>query len=189
MSLSKTFCRLSLGAGALALLAACATQPEPPKARPEPPPPPAQPAPPPPPPPRAPTAEERQRAEQLANESVLQLQAGDATNGRRLLEQALALDPNNDLARLMMRQITANPVAELGTTSFNYTIKSDDTLAKLAQRFMITAHFRPTGMRRPRSLACPSSESRSGTCTARNFNREFFVSCIFTIGAPVGAHL
>ena len=72
---------------------------------------------------------------------VLQLQAGETANGKKLLEQALALDSNNDLARLMMRQITADPVAELGTTNFNYTIQRDDTLAKLAQRFLNDRHL------------------------------------------------
>jgi len=128
-------------AGALFLCAACATQPEkgPPLAEavPAPAEKPAEPAPAPTPlPPHAPTAEERQRAEQLANESVGRLQAGDSAAGRSLLEQALALDPKNELARLMMRQVTADPVAELGTVNFAYTIERDETLAKLAQRFL-----------------------------------------------------
>jgi tetratricopeptide (TPR) repeat protein len=127
---------------ALALLAACATAPETkPAAAPPPPAPQPAPEPPPPPPPRAPTPEERQRAEQLANESVVQLQAGDAANGKRLLEQALALDRNNDLARLMMRQLTGDPVTELGATHFSYTIQRDDTLAKLAQRYLGDRHL------------------------------------------------
>jgi tetratricopeptide (TPR) repeat protein len=85
---------------------------------------------------RAPTAEERQRAEQLANDSVLQLQAGDAGAGRTLLDQALGLDPNNELARMMMQQMTADPATELGATHFTYTIQREDTLARLAQRFL-----------------------------------------------------
>ena len=138
----KTIVRTFLCAGTLIFLAACATQPPPPKADAAvPAPAPVAPPPPPPPPPRAATAEERQRAEQLANESVLQLQAGETANGKRLLEQALALDPNNELARLMMRQLTADPVAELGTTNFSYTIQRDDTLAKLAQRFLNDRHL------------------------------------------------
>jgi tetratricopeptide (TPR) repeat protein len=76
----------------------------------------------------------------LANDSVIQLQAGDAAAGKKQLEQALALDPSNELAVLMMRQVTADPIAELGTTHFNYTIKRDDTLAKLAQRFLNDRH-------------------------------------------------
>jgi tetratricopeptide (TPR) repeat protein len=125
----------------LVVLASCATQPEPKPAVAPPAPQPVPPPPPSPPPPRVPTAEERQRAEQLANESILQLQAGESENGKKLLEQAQALDPNNELARLMMRQITADPVAELGSVNFNYTIQRDDTLAKLAQRFLGDRHL------------------------------------------------
>jgi tetratricopeptide (TPR) repeat protein len=88
-----------------------------------------------------PTAEERSRAEQLATESINPLQAGDAATGRGLVEQALALDPNNELARLLMRQLTADPVAELGSVNFAYTIQRDDTLARLAQRFLGDRHL------------------------------------------------
>jgi tetratricopeptide (TPR) repeat protein len=136
----------SIGASisvAIALfVAGCATPPEqtqPPPVQSAPPKPTtiaAQPKQPEPAPARAPTAEERQRAEQLANDSVIQLQAGDAAAGRSLLEQALALDPSNELARTMMHQLTVDPVAELGTTHFSYTIQREDTLARLAQRFM-----------------------------------------------------
>lgn len=138
-----TFRRILLGGSALALLAACASpQPEPPKPRVDAPAPAAPPpAPTPPPPPRVPTAEQRQRADQLANESVLQLQAGDAVTGRKSLEQALGLDPNNELARTMMRQLTADPVAELGSTNFSYTIQGGDTLANLARRFLGDRHL------------------------------------------------
>ena len=132
-------------AGVLLFLAACVT-PEKPAPTPPPPPPPepapaVQPVEPKaPPPPRVPTAEERQRADQLASDAIVRLQAGDEPAGRGLLEQALALDANNALAQLMMRQVTADPVAELGSTHFPYTIQRDDTLAKLAQRFLGDRH-------------------------------------------------
>ena len=42
---------------------------------------------------------------------------------------------------MMMRQMTADPVAELGSTNFNYTIQPDDTLARLAQRFLGDRHL------------------------------------------------
>jgi tetratricopeptide (TPR) repeat protein len=131
----------ALGAGTFAALlcASCATTPEPASEAPPPAPAPSptpSPPPPAPKPPRVPTAEERQRAEQLAGEAVVLLQTGDAVPARQKLDQALALDSNNDLAKLMMRQMTADPVAELGATHFSYTIQRDDTLAKLAQRFL-----------------------------------------------------
>lgn len=132
---------------ALLLFAACTAPPEKPAGPPPPPPAPepaptaGPPAPKPPPPPRPPTADERLRAEQLANESVLRLQAGDEAAGRSLLEQAMALDPANALAQMMMRQVTADPVSELGSTHFQYTIQRDDTLARLAQRFLNDRHL------------------------------------------------
>lgn len=139
MASDKTSGRTLLGAAALAMLTACATEPAaPPPAAPPPPAPATQPPPPPPrpAPPRQPTEDDKRRAEQLANDAVLQLQAGEQANGQGLLEQALALDPNNALAIKMMQQLTTDPVAAYGATHFTYTIQRDDTLAKLAQRFM-----------------------------------------------------
>ena len=131
------------GAAALLLCAACET---PPKPAPAPPPPAPAPArvetpPPPPPAPRVPTPEEKRRAEQLASESVNILQAGDMAAGRSVLDQALALDPNNELARLMLKQITVDPVAELGSANFSYTIQPGDSLARLAQRYLNDRHL------------------------------------------------
>lgn len=87
-------------------------------------------------PPRAPTAEERRNAEQLAIDSINRLQVGDVAGGRALLDQALALDPKNELAKLMLKQLNVDPVTELGAASFPYTIERDETLAKIAQRFL-----------------------------------------------------
>ncbi len=131
-------------AAALLLCTACET---PPKPAPPPAPPPApaparvETPPPPPPAPRVPTPEEKRRAEQLANESVNILQAGDMAAGRAMLDQALALDANNELARLMLKQITVDPVAELGSANFPYTIQSGDSLARLAQRYLNDRHL------------------------------------------------
>jgi tetratricopeptide (TPR) repeat protein len=97
--------------------------------------------PPPPPAPRVPTPQEKQRAEQLANESVNILQAGDMAAGRGMLDQALALDPNNELARLLMKQLTVDPVAELGSASFTYIVQPGETLAILAQKFLADRHL------------------------------------------------
>lgn len=144
MLANKTFRATITSAAALLLCAACETPTKPTPA-------PAPPAPaaparvetpaPPPPAPRVPTPQEKQRAEQLANESVNILQTGDLAAGRGVLDQALALDPNNELARLMMKQITADPVAELGSTNFGYTIQPGDSLAILARRFLNERHL------------------------------------------------
>ena len=143
MLADKTLRTSLTSAAALLLCAACET---PPKPAPTPAPPPPAPArvetpPPPPPAPRVPTPQERQRAEQLANEAVTILQAGDMAAGRGALDQALALDPNNELARLMLKQITVDPVAELGDANFPYTIQPGDSLARLAQRFLNNRHL------------------------------------------------
>lgn len=171
------------GIGALLLCAACATPPE----RVDPPAPvavaparvaapPAQPAPP---PVRVPpTPQEKQRAEQLAAESVKVLEIGDVVAGRGLVEQALALDPNNELARLMMKQIIADPVAELGSTNFSYTIQPGDTLALLARKhlkdnhlFLILARYnniaQPNNIQVGREIKIPGkAPTRTGEPTA-----------------------
>ncbi len=144
MLADKTLRTSLTAAAALVLCAACETPPKPAPT----PAPPVQPAParvetppPPPPAPRVPTPQERQRAEQLASESVNILQAGDMAAGRSVLDQALALDPNNELARLMLKQVTVDPVAELGSVNFSYTIQPGDSLARLAQRFLNDRHL------------------------------------------------
>ena len=55
---------------------------------------------------------------------------------RRHLEEALKLDPSNDLAKKLMDQIRADPQKELGTTFWRYTVQRDDSLSKLAQQYL-----------------------------------------------------
>jgi len=116
-------------------LAACVT-PAPP------PPPPADPvvtAPPPPPPPPEPvppTAAEQALSQKSAMQAIEMLEAGQEEQARNELQRALQLDPANKLANNLMRQITADPVAQLGRESFAYTVQSSDTLSRIAGRFM-----------------------------------------------------
>ncbi|WP_377155199.1 LysM peptidoglycan-binding domain-containing protein [Roseateles sp. UC29_93] len=116
-------------------LAACVT-PAPP-----PPPPPdpvvtAPPPPPPPPEPVPPTAAEQALAQKTAMQAIELLEAGQEDQARNELQRALQLDPGNKLANNLMRQITADPVAQLGRESFAYTVQSSDTLSRIAGRFM-----------------------------------------------------
>ena len=116
-------------------LTACVT-PKPPPPPPEPvvaaPPPP----PPPPPEPVPPTAAEQALAQKTAMQSIELLEAGQEDQARNELQRALQLDPANKLANNLMRQITADPVAQLGRESFAYTVQSSDTLSRIAGRFM-----------------------------------------------------
>jgi tetratricopeptide (TPR) repeat protein len=81
-------------------------------------------------------AQAKAQAQKLTVEAVTQLQNGDEPGATRTLEQALALDPANDLARKLMDQIRADPQKELGTVFFRYTVQRDDSLSKLAQQYL-----------------------------------------------------
>jgi tetratricopeptide (TPR) repeat protein len=121
------------------MLVACAT-PEPPKPAP-PPPAPVVVAPEPPKPvapavPELSPAQAKAQAQKLTIESVTQLQNGDEASAQRTLEQALALDPANDLAKKLMEQIKADPQKELGVVFFRYTVQRDDSLSKIAQQYL-----------------------------------------------------
>jgi Tfp pilus assembly protein PilF len=119
--------------------AACAS--EPPAPTPAPAPAPAQPAPAPeqpaaPAPPPEATRESKAQAQRAALEAVDQLQNGDEAAARATLERSLAMDPANELAKRLMDQIRADAQRELGPVFFRYTVQPDDSLSKLAQRFL-----------------------------------------------------
>ncbi len=134
--------RTGAALAALALVVAACATPEPPKPAPAPPPPapvvvaPEPPKPVPPPVPELSPAQAKAQAAKLAIESVTQLQNGDEPGAQRTLEQALALDPTNDLAKKLMDQIKADPQKELGVVFFRYTVQRDDSLSKIAQTYM-----------------------------------------------------
>ena len=91
-------------------------------------------------PPAAPTeispALAKPQAQKLTIEAVDQLQSGDEASARVTLEQALTLDPGNELARKLNDQIKADAQRELGSTFFRYTVQRDDSLSKLAQQYL-----------------------------------------------------
>ena len=86
--------------------------------------------------PEVPPAEARPMAARLALQAVDQLQGGDDIGARATLEQALKLDPNNELAKNLMNQINADAQRELGSTFFRYTVQPGESLSRLAQQYM-----------------------------------------------------
>jgi Tfp pilus assembly protein PilF len=128
---------------AVLLCAACASEPTSgpgapaspqrpaaPTAAPSPPPEPVAPT------PAEPTRESRAEAQRIALQAVDQLQNGDEPAARATLDRALAMDPANELAKRLVDQIRADAQRELGATFFRYTVQPDDSLSKLAQRFL-----------------------------------------------------
>jgi hypothetical protein len=119
-------------------LAACASKPAP---APVPAVPPAAvllPAPEPPPPavPAAVSPAAQQSAQKLAQSAVELLDAGNEDQALGAIDRPLASDPNNVLADKLLRQITADPVATLGRESWNYTVRSGESLSTIAGRYM-----------------------------------------------------
>ena len=112
--------------GALALLAAaCAATPKPAVVAPPPPPPPvAAPAPPPPP--------VRDRLRQ----AVELLDGGQPVPARALLASVLAEEPDNAVAKTLLRQIDIDPRQLFGERSFAHRIAPGETLSSLAERYL-----------------------------------------------------
>jgi LysM domain len=127
----------------VAMLHGCATEskggapatalPPAPSPAPEAPPPP----PPPPPPPKVPaTQAQQQQAQRYALAAVDALESGNEDLARTDIASALGVDWQNKLALSLARQMTDDPAATLGRESFAYTVKSGETLSKIAQRYL-----------------------------------------------------
>ena len=86
--------------------------------------------------PEIPAAEAKPAAQRLALQAVDQLQVGDEAGARSTLEQALKLDPANDIAKNLMSQINADAQKELGAVFFRYTVQPGESLSRLAQQYM-----------------------------------------------------
>jgi tetratricopeptide (TPR) repeat protein len=86
--------------------------------------------------PEVPAAEARPMAARLALQAVDQLQVGDEAGARATLDQALKLDPANDLAKNLLAQINADAQRELGATFWRYTVQPGESLSRLAQQYM-----------------------------------------------------
>ncbi|SEL36343.1 Tetratricopeptide repeat-containing protein [Roseateles sp. YR242] len=72
----------------------------------------------------------------MAMSAVDMLEAGQEDQARAEIQRALALDSTNKLANSLMRQITGDPAQMLGRESFSYTVRPNDTLSRIAGRFM-----------------------------------------------------
>jgi len=108
-------------------------------------------------PPLPPSAAEKVQAQELALHAAKLLDEGHESEARAELQKALALDRENALAKNLMSQITADPVATLGTKAFKYTVRPGDTLSKIADvylkdqyKFYILARY--NNINPPRSL-------------------------------------
>ena len=135
--MNRTVAQLLLTAG---VLTACQTPPPvPPPVAPAPidVPVPVAPAPPAPPPPTGPvSAAAQQQAQKAALVAVDALESGHEEAARTELKRALGLDPQNKLALNLARQVINDPVEMLGRDSFAYTVRSSDTLSRIAGRFL-----------------------------------------------------
>lgn len=77
------------------------------------------------------------QAQKMTIGAVELLEAGNEEQAKTDLQRVLASDPGNKLAQNLLRQITAtDPVAMLGRESFPYTVRSSDTLSRIAGRFL-----------------------------------------------------
>lgn len=150
---------LVLLAVAAAALTACATPPPPAPVAVKPPPQP-EPAPPPPPPEpeAAPTPQPVADVPRALAATLELLEAGDSDKAEVELRRILQAEPANRLALSLMRQIRDEPIAQFGRESFNYTVKSGESLSSIARRFLGDVHLfyglaRYNGIKVPRNLA------------------------------------
>ncbi len=86
----------------------------------------------------APSAEQdpKGRAQKLVLHAIQMIQAGADSTARVELQEAVRLDPDNKIAHSLLRQTMVDPVATLGSRYFLYTVQPNDTLSKIAQRFL-----------------------------------------------------
>ena len=69
-------------------------------------------------------------------ESIRLLQHGQVDGASIQLAAALRLDSNNAIANSLLRQIDTDPVETLGEEHFTYTVQRNDSLSKLAKRYL-----------------------------------------------------
>ncbi|MFM9915530.1 MAG: LysM peptidoglycan-binding domain-containing protein [Rhizobacter sp.] len=77
-----------------------------------------------------------QQAQKMALAAADLLEAGNEEQARADLQRVLNNDPGNKLAQNLLRQISADPMTVLGRESFAYTVRSSDTLSRIAGRFL-----------------------------------------------------
>lgn len=74
--------------------------------------------------------------EQQITDVVAALESGDVSRARKLLKEMARRDPNDRQVQTLLVGIDGNPVALLGTTTFNYTVLRGDRMTGIAQRFL-----------------------------------------------------
>lgn len=77
-----------------------------------------------------------QTSARLATSAVEFLENGNEEQANLVLKQAIGLDPTNKLAISLARQMSEDPVARFGRESFNYVVKSGDTMSRIAGQFL-----------------------------------------------------
>jgi tetratricopeptide (TPR) repeat protein len=69
-------------------------------------------------------------------DAIAFLNQGQSDKARKVLVAALKKQPGDTIARRLLDQIDLDPRVLLGTENYSYTLKTDDTLSSLAQRFL-----------------------------------------------------
>ena len=87
-------------------------------------------------------------ARDLERESIESLDRGDTERARHLLDCAIEESPDSRRAKLLIRQLDADPVSFLGARHYIYTVQPSETLSKIAQerlgddlKFVILARY------------------------------------------------
>jgi tetratricopeptide (TPR) repeat protein len=75
--------------------------------------------------------------------AVSLLEAGNDEQAESELKLALAKEADNKLALSLKQQLSEDPVKRFGRESFNYTVKSGETLSQIADRFLGDAFLFP----------------------------------------------
>jgi len=78
--------------------------------------------------------EARGQAQQLLRQALESLNDGDEEKARSELRETRELDPDNKQAACLMKGITADPAAALGSRAHPYTVRRGESLWSIARR-------------------------------------------------------
>ena len=78
--------------------------------------------------------EARGQAQQLLRQALESLNDGDEEKARSELREARELDPDSKQAACLMKGITADPAAALGSQAYPYTVRRGESLWSIARR-------------------------------------------------------
>jgi tetratricopeptide (TPR) repeat protein len=94
-------------------------------------------------------------------ESVSLLNLGEEARAKKILETNLRQDPNHQNSALLLKQINKDPIKFFGKKYFQYKLKPNETLSKVAQRFLGTK-YKFYALARYNDIAIPN-RVRAGT--------------------------